>query len=112
MTNTLGILNNYPWTRLLVRIIGAIKRQFFRMVTHVFDNSNFSKEIFAVDIWGDVIYFSDKHMLLRSFDYMETRLNPIEAGVFWNQIGWGGHVVPPLSVSPLFVIQSLPNLAW
>ena len=30
----LEILNNYPWTRLLLRIIGAInKRQFFHMVT-------------------------------------------------------------------------------
>ena len=27
-------LNNYPWTRLSVRIIGVIKRQFFRMITH------------------------------------------------------------------------------
>ena len=45
MTNTLGImleiLNNYPWTRLSVRIIGVIKRQFFHMVTHVFDNNDF-----------------------------------------------------------------------
>ena len=44
MTNTLGImleiLDNYPWTRLPVKIIGVIKRQFFHMVTHVFDNSN------------------------------------------------------------------------
>ena len=29
-------LGNYPWTRLSVRIIGAIKRHFFHMVTHVF----------------------------------------------------------------------------
>ena len=53
MTNTLGImleiLNNYPWTRLSVRIIGVIKRQFFHMVTHVFDNSNLPQEIFAID---------------------------------------------------------------
>ena len=34
------------------------------------------------------------------------KVNPIQAGVFWNHIGWGGgHIVPP-SVSPLFVIQS------
>ena len=70
MTNTLGImleiLNNYPWTRLSVRIIGAIKRQFFRMVMHVFDNSNLSQEIFAIDVWGAVICFlghGRKHML-------------------------------------------------
>ena len=39
MTNTLGImleiLSIYRWTRLSVRIIGTIKRQFFHMVTHV-----------------------------------------------------------------------------
>ena len=49
MINTLGImleiLSNYPSTRLSVRIIGAVKRQFFHMVTHVFDNSNLSQEI-------------------------------------------------------------------
>ena len=43
-------LSNYRWTRLSVRIIGAINRQFFHMVTHVFDNSNLSQEIFAIDI--------------------------------------------------------------
>ena len=58
MTNTLGImteiLKNYPWTRLSVRIIGAIKRQFFHMVTH----SNLSQEIFAIDdTWEAVICF-------------------------------------------------------
>ena len=59
MTNTLGImleiLKNYPWTRLSVRIIGVIKRQFFDMVTHVFDNSNLSLEIFAIDTWRALI---------------------------------------------------------
>ena len=59
MTNTLGImleiLDNYPWTRLSVRIIGVIKKQLFRMVTHVFDNSNLSQEIFAISTWGAVI---------------------------------------------------------
>ena len=53
MTNTLGImleiLNNYPWTRLSVRIIGAIKRQFFHVVTLVFDNSKVLQEIFVID---------------------------------------------------------------
>ena len=58
MTNTIGImleiLNNYPWTRLSVKIIGVIKRQFFHMVTHVFD-SNLSQEIFAIDTCGAVM---------------------------------------------------------
>ena len=70
VTNKLGIileiLNNYPWTRLAVRIIGAIKRQFFHMVTHVFDNSNLSKEIFPIDTWRAVICslgHGPKHML-------------------------------------------------
>ena len=31
--------------RLSVRIIGVIKKQFFHMITHVFDNSNLSQEI-------------------------------------------------------------------
>ena len=44
----LVILNNYLWTRLSVRIIRVIDRQFFHMVTHVFDNRNLSQEIFAV----------------------------------------------------------------
>ena len=53
------------WTRLSVRIIGAIKRQFFHMVTHVFD-SNLSQEILAIDSWGAVICslgHAHKHML-------------------------------------------------
>ena len=45
----LEILSNCLGTRLSVRIIGAIKRQFFHMVRHVFDNSNLSQEIFAMD---------------------------------------------------------------
>ena len=32
-----------------------LKRQFFHMVTHVFDNSNLSQEIFAIDTWGAVM---------------------------------------------------------
>ena len=70
MTNTLEImleiLNNYPWTRLSVRKIGAIKRQFLHMVTRVFDNSNLSQEIFAIETWGAVICslgHDRKHML-------------------------------------------------
>ena len=60
------ILSNYPWSRLSVRIIGAIKRQFFHMVTHIFDNSNLSQEIFAIDTWRAVICslgHGRKHML-------------------------------------------------
>ena len=72
MTNTLGImleiLNNSPWTRLSVRIIGAIRRQFFfHMVTHFFDNSNLSQQIVAIDTWGAVICslgYDCKHMLM------------------------------------------------
>ena len=67
MTNTLGImteiLNNYPWTRLSVRIIGAIKRQFFHMVTHVFDSSNLSQEIFAIRAVICFLGHGRKHML-------------------------------------------------
>ena len=69
MTNTLGImleiLNNYPWTRLSVRIMGTIKRQFFHMVTHVFDNSNLSQETFAIDTWAVILSLGHgrKHML-------------------------------------------------
>ena len=70
MTNTLGImleiLNNYPWTRLSVRIIGVIKTQFFHMVAHVSDNSNLSQEIFAIDTRRAVICslgHGPKHML-------------------------------------------------
>ena len=60
-------LNNYPWARLPVRIIGVIKWQFFHMVTHVFDNSNLSQEIFAIDTWRAVICslgHGRKHMLM------------------------------------------------
>ena len=70
MTNTLGVmlytLNSYQWTRLSVRIIGAITRQFFHMITHVFDNSNLSQEIFAIDTCG-----AHAH---DPYDYMEPRL--------------------------------------
>ena len=56
VTNTLGImlqiLNNYPWPRLAVRIIEAIKKRFF----HVFNNSNLSEETFAIDNWRIVIF--------------------------------------------------------
>ena len=43
-----------------------IKGQFFHMVTHVFDNSNLSQEIFAIDTCGAIIRFwghGRKHML-------------------------------------------------
>ena len=58
--------NFYPWTRLSVRIIGTIKRQFFHMVTHVFGNSNLSQEIFAMDAGKAIIHslgHGRKHML-------------------------------------------------
>ena len=70
MTNTLEImlesLSSYPGTRLSVRTIGAIKRQFFHMVTHVFDNSNLLQEIYAINTWRAVICslrHGRKHML-------------------------------------------------
>ena len=45
-----------------------------------------------------------------SFSLILCHFNPIQAGVFCYYKGWG-HIVPP-SVSPLFVVQLLPNLAW
>ena len=61
-----GILNNYPWTRLAIRIIGTISRQVFLMVAPVFDNRNLSQETFAIDTWRAVLYslgHDCKHML-------------------------------------------------
>ena len=49
-----------------MRIIRAIKRQFFHMVTHVFGNNILSQEIFAIDTWRAVISslgHGRKHML-------------------------------------------------
>ena len=70
MKNTFGImlqiLNNYLWTIIAVRMTGAIKKQFFLMVTHVFDDSNLSHDIFATNTWRAVIYslgHGRKHML-------------------------------------------------
>ena len=70
MTNTLGImleiLCNSSWTKLSVRITGAIKRQFFHMVTNVFDNSNLLQDSFAIDTSRAVICslgHGRKHML-------------------------------------------------
>ena len=68
----LEILNNYSWTRLSVRIIGVIKRQLLHMVTFVFDNSNLSQDILAIDICGAVICSLGHGYDLS--DYMETRL--------------------------------------
>ena len=68
---------NYPYTRLSVRTIGAIKRQFFDMVTHVFDNINLSQEIFAINTWRDVIMLFGTWSQAHDYDpsdYMETRL--------------------------------------
>ena len=53
-------------------ILGAIKRQFFLMVTHVFDNNNLSQGTLAIDTWRAVRY-SLGHDCHPS-DYMETRL--------------------------------------
>ena len=69
--NAGDLTDNYPWTRFSVRILGAIKRQFFHMVKHVPDNSNLSQEIFAIDTWGAVICslgHGRKHMLT-SFNF-------------------------------------------
>ena len=47
------------------------------MVTHVFDNSNLSQEIFAIDTWGAVICFFGTWSQAHAYDpsdYMETRL--------------------------------------
>ena len=47
-------------------LTGAIKRQIFPMVTHVFENSNLSQQMFAIDTWRAVIYslgHGRKHML-------------------------------------------------
>ena len=49
-----------------VMIIGVIKTQFFHIVMYVFDNSNLSQEIFAIDTWRAVICslgYGRKHML-------------------------------------------------
>ena len=62
-----------------MRITGAIKGQFFHMGAHVFDNSNLSQEIFAIDTWKVVICslgHGRKHMLtiLPTIVYGETML--------------------------------------
>ena len=83
MTNTLAILLeisttiNYSWTKLSVRIIGAIKRQFFHMVTHVFDNSNLSQENFCKRHLGSCNMLFGTSSQAHAYDpsdYMETRL--------------------------------------
>ena len=33
---------------------------------------------------------------------VKTPIDPVQSGVFWNHIGYGGHCAP--SVSPLFVV--------
>ena len=53
------------WTLEVILAIN-LKRQFFHMETHVFDNGNFSQEIFAIDTWRAVICslgHGRKHML-------------------------------------------------
>ena len=52
-----------------------IKRQFFHMVTHVFDNSNLSQEIFAINTLGAVVCslgHGRKHMLKPGFHLQQT----------------------------------------
>ena len=49
-------------------------------------------------------FYGEAHLWQESWD----SINPIQAGVFWNHIGWG-HNVPP-SVSPLFAVQLQLNL--
>ena len=64
--NAEDLTDNYSWIRFSVRMIGSSKRQFFHMVTHVFDKSDLSQEIFTVDTWGAVICslgHGRKHML-------------------------------------------------
>ena len=73
----LEILNSYRWTRLSVRITGAINRQCFHMIKHVFDNSNLSQEIFAIDTWRAVICSLGHGRQAHAYDpsnNMETRL--------------------------------------
>ena len=56
-------LPNFGFKRSLLSLL---KRQFFRIVTYVFDNSNLSQEMFAIDTWGAVICslgHGRKHML-------------------------------------------------
>ena len=70
-------LSNYPWTRLSVRIIGAIKRQFFSHGNVCFDNSKLSQESFAIDIRRAVICslgHGRKTDACDPSDYMETML--------------------------------------
>ena len=62
-----GDLKQLSMDQTSVRIIGAIKKQLFHMVTHVFDNSHLSQEIFAIDTWRVVICslgHCRKHMLM------------------------------------------------
>ena len=84
----LRILNSYPWTRLSLKIIGAIKRQFFHTVTLVFDNSNLSQEIFAINTWGAVICFlghGHRHMLTILLNNWRPGLSHIfsQTALFW-----------------------------
>ena len=38
------------------------------------------------------LYYKKKYII---------HINPIQAGLFWNHIGWGGHIVPPLCFSSI-----------
>ena len=68
-----------------MRIIGAIKRQFFHMVTH---NSNLSQEIFAIDTWRAVICslgYGRKHMLTILPTIWRPGLTLFDLGSFLNR---------------------------
>ena len=65
--NTLRINNAGDLKQLSMdQTVGEDNRKFLHTVTHVFDNSNLSQEIFAVDAWRAIIYslgHGGKHML-------------------------------------------------
>ena len=66
----------------------------------------------SVHMYQNCLEQSKKHVCNGAYDHynhVEIKLNSIQAGVFWNHLGWGG-TFPP--VSPLFVVQLRPNLAW
>ena len=73
-------------------------QEIFKKLRTLRDSTNF--------LFGELnkpLYFRLKQNHSKVFD-------PIQAGVFWNNIGWGA-LCPPPSVSPLFVVQLQPSLA-
>ena len=81
MTITLGImleiLNNYPWTRLSLRIVEAKKRQFLHMVTvFLIIAISYNKFLKSTPLGTCIMLFgtwSQAHAYDLS-DYMETML--------------------------------------